>query len=230
MDKEKLIDIITEQVVQRMSGAAASTPAPSHPSPTRRGSASGLRIPVGVSNRHLHVCREHLDVLYGKGYELQKRNPLKQPGEFAAQETVTLVGPRHAIERVRILGPIRKRTQVEISQTDAFALGIRAPVRTSGDIDGTPGVTIVGPRGTVVLEEGVIRANRHIHIVEEDAQRLGLTNKQIVAVKTIDADKQTVFHDVMVRVLKKGFLEIHIDTDDGNAAGLKSDDEVELIV
>ena len=226
MDTRELIDAITNKVLAELGRGStpASQPAaqPSPPAP--------LLIPAGISNRHLHISREDLDVLFGQGHELTMRNPLKQPGEFACAETVTLAGPRHAIEHVRILGPLRNRTQVEISQTDAVTLGVKAPVRCSGDLAGTPGITIVGPRGTVVIREGVIRANRHIHILEPDAQRLGLKDKQIVAVKTIKSDKPTMFYNVMVRVLKNGFLELHIDTDDGNAAGLRSDDLVELVV
>ena len=229
MDKDKLIDLITAQVMNELGVVAQGTQTADN-QPVPGGSTQGLRIPVGISNRHLHVSREDLDILYGTGYELNIKNPLKQPGEFAAKETVTLVGPRHAIENVRILGPIRPKTQVEICQTDAITLGIPAPVRLSGKTEGSSGITIVGPKGTVILKEGVMRANRHIHILEKDAATYGLTNGQIVAVKTINTEKPTMFFDVMVRVLKNGFLELHIDTDDGNAAGLKNDDLVEIVL
>ena len=227
MDKDRLIDIITEQVLKELGARSVDTQTSLPPSapPTT------ITVTVGISNRHIHVSREDLDVLYGKGYELTVRNALKQPGEFAAQETITLVGSRQAIEHVRILGPIRDQTQIEISQTDAIVLGIHdAPVRVSGELDGTPGITIVGPQGTVVTTQGVIRANRHMHITEDEAQRLGLKDRQIVAARTINADKPTLFYDVMVRVLKRASLEMHLDTDDGNATGLKSGDEVELVL
>ncbi len=225
MDKEALIKQITEQVLAQISVEAPSRQSPQQPSPLE----GKILIPVGVSNRHLHVSQRDLDVLYGKGYQLQVRNPLRQPGEFASKETVTLVGPRHAIEGVRILGPVRDNTQVEIALTDAIRLGIDAPVRVSGSIEGTPGITVVGPEGSVMLTKGVIRANRHIHLTPKEAQQYGLEDKQIVAVKTIDTDKPTLFYDVMVRVLEKAALEFHIDTDDGNAAGLNTNDMVELV-
>lgn len=227
MDKEQLINTITEMVLKELRDASSQR---KNEPLSVISPKSTIRVPVGVSNRHIHISREDLDVIYGKGYELTVRNPLTQPGEFAANETVILVGPRHAIERVRILGPVRKHTQVEISQTDAIVLGVQPPVRVSGDIENTPGITIVGPKGTVVLKKGVIRANRHIHITEEDARRFGLKDRQVVAVRTINTDKPTLFYDVMIRVLKRAFFELHIDTDDGNAAGLKTGDEVELVL
>lgn len=227
MDKEQLINTITEMVLKELRDASSQR---KNEPLSVISPKSAIRVPVGVSNRHIHISREDLDVIYGKGYELTVRNPLTQPGEFAANETVILVGPRHAIERVRILGPVRKHTQVEISQTDAIVLGVQPPVRVSGDIENTPGITIVGPKGTVVLKKGVIRANRHIHITEEDARRFGLKDRQVVAVRTINTDKPTLFYDVMIRVLKRAFFELHIDTDDGNAAGLKTGDEVELVL
>lgn len=224
MEKEQLIDIITEMVLKELAGAKELAPSPLV-SPTGR-----LRIKVGVSNRHLHISRNDLDILFGKGYELTMRNPLNQPGEFAAQETVTLIGPRHAMENVRILGPVRRQTQVEISQSDAIHFGIKAPVRLSGELEGSPGITIVGPKGTVILKRGVIRANRHLHITEEEAQRFGFRNLQLVAVKTITTDKPTLFYEVMIRVSTPAYFEMHIDTDDANAANLKSGDEVEIIL
>lgn len=226
MDKEQLVNIITEMVLQELSASRRKAETESQPASP----AGKLRVPVGVSNRHIHVSREDLDILYGKGYELTLRNPLTQPGEFAAQETVIIVGPRRAIENVRILGPLRSHTQVEISQTDAYTLGIKAPVRVSGEIEGTPGITIVGPKGTVVLKQGVIRANRHIHILEEDARRYGFRNRQLVAVRTISSTKPTLFYEVMIRASAKAYFEMHIDTDDANAADLKSGDEVEIIL
>ncbi|MCD6385955.1 phosphate propanoyltransferase [Candidatus Sumerlaeota bacterium] len=226
MDKEQLIDTITELVLKELGVSSPQR----QPEPGSVVSPKSIRVPVGISNRHIHISREDLDVIYGKGYELTVRNPLNQPGEFAARETVTLVGPRHAIERVRILGPVRRHTQVEISQTDAIVLGLQPPVRVSGDIENTPGITIVGPKGTLVLKQGVIRANRHIHITEEDARRLGFNDRQLVAVRTINTDKPTLFYDVMIRISQKAFFELHIDTDDGNAAGLKTGDEVEVVL
>lgn len=218
-----LIDQIVQRVVSRMREPSAEV----KPS---AGSEDGRRLtPVNVSVRHLHLCREHLDVLYGKGFELEPRNKLYQPGEFAANQTVTLVGPRmRCLGDVRILGPLRKATQVEVSRTDAIYLGIDPPVRPSGNHEGSERLILVGPVGVVHLERGVILANRHIHLSTESAEKWGLHDNQIVKVR-IKTAKKTVFEDVQVRVNKAFLNDMHLDTDDGNAAGLRGGEQAEII-
>jgi putative phosphotransacetylase len=221
IDREKIVDKITELVLKDLESERAKA---------ELGRRSVV-IPVGISNRHLHISKPDLEVLFGKGYELRVRSQLSQPDEFASYESVTLVASKmRALENVRILGPPRELTQVEIALTDGYYLGIDPPVRLSGDLAGTPGITVVGPRGTLILEEGVIRANRHVHITKEKAEELGLKNKQLAAVVTRKTAKPLVFHDVMIRVAEKAFFELHLDTDDGNAAGLQTGDLVELVI
>lgn len=186
-------------------------------------------VPTGISNRHVHLSKEDLEALFGKGYELTPIKDLGQPGQYAAQECVTIVGPKGAMERVRVLGPVRSKTQVEISRTDAFKLGINPPVRDSGDLDGTPGIVIVGPNGAVIKSEGVMLAKRHIHMTPEDAEGYGLKDKDIVRVLVDTGDRKLIFGDVLVRVNPKYALEFHVDTDEGNAALLKNGDPVWII-
>ena len=189
---------------------------------------SNFKIPVGVSGRHVHVTREHLDILYGKGYQLRPMKELSQPGQYAAHETVDLVTEKGTFKNVRILGPERKKSQVEVALTDAIKLGINPPVRDSGDLTGSPGVTLVGPLGSVKLEEGVIIAWRHIHMTPADAEKFGLKDKDFVRVRS-GGDRAVVFENVLVRVHEEFKLEMHIDTDEGNAAMLKTGDLVEIL-
>jgi acetate kinase len=183
--------------------------------------SKSLRIPVAVSARHVHLSTATIEALFGKGHQLQVRAPLSQPGQYAAQETVTLVGPRGRIAGVRVLGPPRKSDQVEISRTDEFALGVDAPVRISGDLANTPGITLEGPRGTVTIPNGVIAARRHIHMSPADAQHFGVRDCDTVSVR-IDTDgRDLTFGDVMVRVSPDFSLEMHLDTDEANAAGIE---------
>ena len=176
-------------------------------------------ILVETSARHLHVTREHLDILFGEGYELTSKKDLSQPGQFACEERVDIVGPKRTLSGVSILGPIRKATQVELSLTDARSIGISAPVRESGDIEGSGPCKLVGPCGEVELSEGVIIAKRHIHMTPADAEAFGVTNGQIVNVKVEQATgRQLVFGDTVVRVSPKYALAMHIDTDESNAA------------
>ncbi|MBC7082789.1 MAG: putative phosphotransacetylase [Bacillota bacterium] len=186
------------------------------------------RVPVGVSGRHVHVTQKDLEVLFGPGYSLTCFKELSQPGQFAANETVTLVGPKGIIQKVRILGPVRKATQVEISRTDCYALGIDAPVRESGDLEGTPGIVIVGPYGALKLEQGVIVAKRHIHFTPQLAKEFGVTDGEIVMVRT-SGPRALVFDEVVVRVREDFALDMHVDTDEANAAGLKQGDFVTLV-
>ncbi|GAA6390500.1 phosphate propanoyltransferase [Megasphaera sp.] len=182
-------------------------------------------IPIGVSNRHIHVSRADLDILYGKGYALTHKSELGQPGQFAANETVTLQGPKGKFNHVRILGPVRKQSQVEISKTDSFRLGIKAPITLSGHLQGTPGITLIGPKGTVELPCGVIIAARHIHMTPAQAQARHLVDGQIVSVKTF-GERQGVLGDVIIRVSDTAGLEMHVDVDEANACSLSNHDYV----
>lgn len=186
-------------------------------------------IKVGVSARHVHLSREDLDTLFGKGFELTKKKTL-MGREFASDQQVTLVGPSlRAIENVRVLGPVRKNTQVEISRTDTFVLKVSPPVRPSGDIKGSEKLVIVGPKGSVYLKEGVIIANRHIHLTPEYAQKNGINDGDYVDVLVDGSVKPTKFFDVQVRVRDDFNVEMHIDTDDANACGIKNGDTVKII-
>ena len=177
-------------------------------------------IPIAISARHAHLTQETVEILFGKGYQLTEYKPLSQPGQFAANERITLIGPKNKIERVRILGPTRSLNQVEISRTDEFFLGMDAPVRASGNVENSPGITIVGPEGQVTLPEGVICAWRHIHMTPADAAHFGVEDKDIVEVKVENPERSLTFGNVLVRVSPKYKLEMHIDTDEGNAAEL----------
>lgn len=186
-------------------------------------------IPVGISNRHIHLTREHVDILFGKGYELTKLKDLSQPGQFACKEQLTLVGPSmRAIEGVRVLGPERKRSQVEISRTDSFVLKVKPPVRESGDVDGSAPVTIIGPKGIVTLTEGCIIANRHIHMSTDEGKAFGVTDGEYVDVE-VNGERRTTFYDVQVRVHPDFRLEMHVDTDDANAAGIGNGFKVKMV-
>lgn len=187
-----------------------------------------IKVPIGVSGRHAHVSREHLDILYGEGYELTSIKELSQPGQYAAQETIDLVTEKGSFKNVRILGPVRSKSQVEIALTDAVKLGIKPPVRDSGDLAGSPGVTLVGPKGSVQLQEGVIAACRHIHMTPADAERMNLTDKEIVQV-CCGGERGLLFDQVLVRVSPSYQLEMHIDTDEGNAAMVKTGEMVTVI-
>lgn len=185
-------------------------------------------IKVGVSQRHVHLSREDLDTLFGKGYELTKKKTL-MGREFASEECVTLVGPSlKSIEKVRVLGPVRKNTQVEISRTDTFILKVSPPVRPSGCIEGSEKIVIVGPKGSVYLKEGVIIANRHIHLTPEYASRHKIKDGDYVDVM-VESVKPTKFYGVQVRVRDDFNVEMHIDTDDANSAGIKNGDLVKII-
>ena len=176
------------------------------------------KVLVETSARHVHLSAEHIEVLFGKGATLTHKKDLSQPGQFACEERVTLVGPKKQIANVIILGPARPATQVEVSFTDARTLGVNAPVRESGDVAGSAGCKLVGPAGEVEIAEGVIVAKRHIHITPEDAAKFGVEDKQVVSVKIDSADRTTIFGDVVCRVSPKFAAAMHIDTDEANAA------------
>ncbi len=185
-------------------------------------------IKVGVSQRHIHLSQQDLETLFGKGFELTKAKTL-MGREFASEQFVTLVGPSlKSIEKVRVLGPVRKNTQVEISRTDTFVLKVSPPVRPSGEIEGSEKLVIVGPKGCVYLKEGVIIANRHIHLTPQFAEKNGIRDNDYVDV-IVDGIKPTKFFDVQVRVRDDFNVEMHIDTDDANSAGLKNGDKVTII-
>lgn len=215
MDREKVIEAVVTQVLHSMSG-------------NRKAKHAGARIKVGVSQRHVHLSRSDLETLFGKGYELTVKKML-MGREFASNEVVTLVGPSlKAIENVRVLGPVRKSTQVEISRTDTFILKVSPPVRPSGEVAGSERLVLVGPKGSVYLKEGVIIANRHIHLSPEGAEENGVRDGDTVDV-LVEGEKPTKFYDVQVRVRDDFHSEMHIDTDDANCAGLKNGDSVTIL-
>lgn len=186
------------------------------------------KLTVHASARHMHVCREDLDVLFGPGYELTVDRPLFQEGNFAAQETVTLVGPRsRLISNLRILGPLRKESQVELAFTDAISLGIDAPIRLSGNIEGTPGCFVMGPKGVVELKRGVIRAAIHVHMNPEEAAHFGVRQGDLMNLR-VGGDAGVTFNRVHVRIDPKARLNVHIDTDEANGCGLHLAKELEL--
>lgn len=210
---EKVIRQIVEQI---MAGMDIST------------SGGPQDIPVGVSNRHVHLTQADLETLFGPGAVLHCKKELKQPGQFAAEETVTLRGPKGgAMGKVRVLGPVRKASQVEISKTDGFALGVKAPVRESGVLEGTPGITLEGPAGTLTLTKGVIVAQRHIHLSKPEAELWGVKDKDIVEVE-IGGERGVTMKNVLVRVSDKFVPEMHVDTDEANACGMKNGDIVQI--
>ncbi len=178
-----------------------------------------MKFIVETSARHVHVTQESLEILFGKGHELTHKKDLSQPGQYACEERVTVVGPKKSLERVSILGPVRSADQVELSLTDARSIGVTAPIRESGDVAGSGACKLVGPCGEVELKEGVIIAKRHIHATPEDAEALGVQDKEVVSVKIDTEDRSLIFGDVVVRVSPKFALAMHIDTDESNAAG-----------
>lgn len=204
-DLREVAEAVLERVKARLSGA-----------PSRF-------VPIAVSARHVHLTREVLDALYGKGYELTRERELSQPGEFAAAECLTVIGSRmRSIEGVRILGPLREYTQVELARTDGVLLGLDLPVRESGELSGSSAVVLVGPKDAVSLKEGAIRPTRHLHASEEEAAALGLTHGDSVSVR-IPGKKAVVFENVTVKVSPSFRLEMHLDTDDANAADVCCD-------
>ncbi len=189
---------------------------------------NGFLVPVGVSNRHIHLSQEHVEALFGPGHQLTKKKEL-MGGQFACEECCTIVGLKlRAIENVRVLGPARKSTQVEISMTDARKLGINVPIRESGDIKGSAPIAIVGPKGAVYCEEGCIIAARHIHMSPADALSAGVHDGDYVSVK-VDNERGTTFNNVKIRVDESFTLEMHIDTDEANASEIKQGDKVAII-
>ena len=173
---------------------------------------------VEASGRHVHLSRKELDALFGTGYELTKAKDLSQPGQYASKERLTVVGPKGAFHNVVILGPVRKESQVEVSLTDCLQLGVKAPIRESGDIEGTPGIVLVNGDKSVSLDKGLIVAKRHVHMTPEDAEKLGVKNHDIVKVK-VEGARPLIFDDVVIRVSPKFATYMHIDYDEANACG-----------
>lgn len=184
-------------------------------------------IPVGVSNRHLHLSQADLDTLFGAGYQLTPIKDLSQPGQFACKETVTICGPKGAIEKVRVLGPVRSKTQVEILTGDGFKLGVSAPARLSGDLAGSPGITIIGPKGSVQTQEGLIVAQRHIHMTPQDAAAYGVHDGQIVDIQ-IEGPRGGTYANVAIRANDASALECHVDTEEANAMSINSSTKIKI--
>ncbi len=188
-----------------------------------------MSVLVEISARHVHVTEETLHVLFGADHELTVKKALSQPGQYASNERVDVVGPKRTLSNVSILGPCRKADQVEISATDARSIGIAAPIRESGDLEGTPGCKLVGPCGEVELQNGVIVAKRHIHLDPASAEELGVVDKQVVCAKIDTPERSLVFGDVVIRVSEKFTPAMHVDTDEGNAAGIAGSATCEII-
>ena len=186
------------------------------------------KLRIALSNKHIHLGQEDLNILFGDGYELTAIKDLSQPGQYACDEKVDIVGPKGTLKGVRVLGPVRGRTQIEVSISDAFKLGVEPIIRNSGDVNDTPGAKIVGPKGEVELEDGVIVAARHIHMHTTDGEKFGVKDKDIVKIKT-EGMRSVVFENVLIRVADNFAVEMHVDIEEGNAAGVKNGDMVELI-
>lgn len=182
-------------------------------------------VPVGISNRHIHLSQADLDQLFGAGYQLTPMKELSQPGQFACKETVTICGTKGAIEKVRVLGPVRKETQIEIVAGDCFKLGVKAPAKLSGDLAGTPGITVVGPKGSVQTAQGLIVAQRHIHMAPADAQAYGVQDGQIVKIR-VGGLRGGIYDNVAIRVTTSSKLECHLDTEEANAMGVAGTVEI----
>ncbi|MDR0563188.1 MAG: phosphate propanoyltransferase [Spirochaetaceae bacterium] len=188
----------------------------------------GYKVPIGISNKHLHLSNADLEKLFGPGHKLTLKKELKQPGQFASDELVDVVGPKGTLKGIRVLGPTRPESQVELAMTDARQIGLKLPVRESGKLDGSPGVKLVGPKGSVELPKGAIVALRHIHLSPAEAAEAGVKDKDWVAVQTTGTRK-LIFQDVLIRSGDAHKREFHVDTDEGNAAGINNDEEVEII-
>ena len=209
------IEAIVKKIVAEMNGAPAD---------------NDLTIPVGISNRHIHLNKEDLEILFGPGYELTPIKDLSQPGQYACAERVDVVGPKKTLTGVSILGPVRKETQVEISLTDARSIGVNAPIRESGDTAGSGACKLVGPCGEVELTQGVIAAKRHIHMTPADAAEMDVQDKDVVCVKVLTDGRNTIFGDVVVRVNENFALAMHIDTDESNAAACGRNQMGEIVM
>ncbi|MDR2486099.1 MAG: phosphate propanoyltransferase [Treponema sp.] len=188
----------------------------------------GYKVEIGISNKHVHLSDADLEKLFGAGHKLTLKKELKQPGQFASDELVDVVGPKGTLKGIRVLGPTRKESQVELAMTDARVIGLSLPVRESGKLDGSPGVKLIGPAGVIELQKGAIIALRHIHLSPAQAAEAGVKDKDLVEVKT-SGTRPVIFQDVLIRSGDAHTREFHVDTDEGNAAGIKNDEFVEII-
>lgn len=198
------------------------------PAAEGNGSSGVARIPVGVSNRHVHLSPEDVERLFGKGHALTPWRELSQKGQYAAEEKVSLIGPKSVLHGVRVLGPARGQTQVEISRTDGFLLGLHAPVRLSGHLAGTPGMILEGPEGRITLKQGVIIAKNHVHMSPQEAQQFGVGSGDQIVLRTL-GDRSVMYLDVIVRIHPAFSLDFHVDTDEANAGHLNTGDAVEMV-
>lgn len=185
-------------------------------------------IPVGISNRHIHLSEADFNTLFGERYQLTRIKDLSQPGQYACKETLTIAGPKGAIEKVRILGPMRSASQIEILKTDCFKLGVKAPVRLSGDLNKTPGVTLIGPNGSVILHEGVMVAQRHIHMTPGDAVRFDVKDGDNVTIR-INGLRGGTLDNVIIRATTTSALECHVDTEEANAMNLSANSRIMIV-
>ena len=216
LDRSAVEALVRQAVGQRLGGA-----------PTRAGSAP--KLVVNISARHMHVSPEHLEILFGPAAKLTVMRDLYQDGQFASDQTVTIIGPRHrTITNLRILGPTRKDSQIELASTDGIAMGLNLPVRMSGNVKGTPGCIVLGPKGHIELKEGVIRAQRHAHMHPDEAAYYGVKNGDKMRLR-VHGSCPTTFEEIICRVDKAVKLEVHLDTDEGNACDLSNAERVELI-
>lgn len=190
--------------------------------------SSSVEIPVGISNRHVHLSDKDLNILFGENYKLSKMKDLSQPGQYACNETVTICGPKGAIEKIRVLGPTRSKTQVEVLAGDCFKLGVKSHARLSGDLCNTPGITLIGPKGSVQIEEGVIVAQRHIHMTPQDARNLGVHDGQTVSIQFDDL-RGGIYSNVAIRANDASALECHIDIEEANAMSIKSNSKIKIL-
>lgn len=213
--QEKLVQKIVEEVLQQVLKNQSSPP-------------HDGKIPIGVSARHVHLAQAEVEQLFGENYQLTPKFELSQPGQFAAEETVVIAGPKGSIERVRILGPARSLSQVEVSWTDAMRLGIKPPLRISGDIQGSSPVTLIGPKGSVVLNEGLIIAQAHIHMSPEDSAKFNVMDGQSVQIK-VEGIRPIILSNVVIRVSERYRLEMHIDTDEANAGLIQQGTVAEIV-
>ncbi len=216
-DTKEQAELITQQIMQELFSKKRTA--------SERSFENRLVVPIGISNRHVHLSREDMDVLFGCGTSLTRLKAVKQPGQYAAEETVTLKGPKGELQRVRVLGPLRNATQVEISTADSFTLGVKAPLRMSGDLDGSSGIEIIGPRGRVTKNDGTIVAWRHIHISPQEAEQYKLTDGMEIDIETKGA-RAGILRHVVVRVSSDAVLEMHVDVEEANGLGLKNSDLV----
>jgi putative phosphotransacetylase len=228
MDKLENVLQLFMEALQSSQTSTAVKEVPEATPTKAEGNEDAFSIPVGISNRHIHLSKDDLYSLFGDWYQLKKTKDLSQPGQYACNETVTICGPKGAIEKVRILGPLRDKTQVEILEGDTFKLGIATQPRMSGQLKGSPGITIIGPKGSVQLNEGLIIAQRHIHMNLADAERLGVSDKQIVSIE-FNGLRGGIFKNVAIRANNASALECHIDTEEANAMGVKSSTKVKII-